>query len=369
MRFSGYYFGTLLGMVLLSSCGDRPSGATATTGMSRFTPASHRALVWADFGGLHNEAAAQVFLDPWAAASGGSYASDISDDLRLLSGGNVPWDIVNSNPFTIDIACLRGLARPLDRQILELSDYPRRYVGRCWIAPWFYGGVLAYNPKLVRRAPKSWADFFNIREFPGARGILDFSGFAQQFEIGAIATGVPVQKVYAHLYGATEKDGHAAMQAALVPWESIRRELIFQSYGSEQLAQLDRGEVVMAMVSTPRAVAAIQNGAKIDIAWDTSIVGLSTFMVPSASQNPDIAMEILDWMLDPKKQVEFARASFYGPTSPEAQRMIAADPKLCSVIMSCPNRLTADTLTIDDEWYGNRAKMIVEMWSAWKRGL
>jgi putative spermidine/putrescine transport system substrate-binding protein len=334
-----------------------------------FSAANGRALVWADFGGLHNEAAAQTFLEQWAELAGGNYASDIVDDARLLSGGKVPWDIANSNPFVIDLGCKPGgWARPLDPAIVQTQGYPAQFVSRCWIAPWLYGGVLAYNPRLVPRPPTSWADFFDLQHFPGGRGALDYSGFSQQFEIGTLALGVPVDQVYVRLNGSTQAEGRRAMQAALTKWESIREELVFQSYGSEQLAQLDRGEVVMAMVSTPRAVASIRQGANIAIAWDTSIVGLSTFMVPTSSSNPQLAMELLNWMLDPAKQVEFARASFYGPTNPEAQRRIAADPDLCAVIVSCGRRLQPNTLVIDDAWYGERGELIVQLWSAWKQG-
>lgn len=305
----------------LTACGDddadEPAADPSTTEAPQFTDASGRTLVWADFGGLHNEAAVDVFLDPWAAVSGGVHASDIVDDTRFFADGEIPWDIANSNRFIIDLGCTPdGWSTPLDTAVVGTADYPAEFVGDCWIAPWYFGGILAYNPDLVPRPPTSWADFFNTAEFPGKRGAVDFDGFGYQWEMGLMAQGVPAAEVYPTLTGANEDEGRAQMLRALEPWDAIKDDVIFQAYGPEQLAQLDQGEVVMAAVSTPRAAAAIQDGANIELVWETSMIGLNTFVVPTDSTNKDIAMEVLNYLLDPDEQLEFARQSYFGPHQP-----------------------------------------------------
>jgi putative spermidine/putrescine transport system substrate-binding protein len=298
-----------------------------------------------------------VFLNEFAEDNGITFASDIVDYAKvesMVEAGNVTWDVTNFDVFFIEQNC-GELFEPLDYDVIDVSGLDEQYYGECWVAPWSYGEILAYNPDLVPEAPTSWADFFDTEKFPGQRGIYDAGGLGQEIEIGLIASGV-----------APDETTPLDFDTAFGQLDSIRDDLVLQAFGAEQIQQIVSGEVVMALVSTSRALDAKRSGESIDVVWETQFLGLDAYSVVKGAPNRALSMELIAEFLVPTKNIEFGRQTLFGPNVTEARDAVEQDAGLCPLMLTCPQNLTSTTVTIDNDYYGANSDEVVERWTQWK---
>ncbi len=54
--------------------------------------------------------------------------------------------------------------------------------------------VLTYNAQKLKQAPKSWADFWNVKDYPGKRALRKSAKFT--LEIALLADGVKREDLY-----------------------------------------------------------------------------------------------------------------------------------------------------------------------------
>ncbi len=62
------------------------------------------------------------------------------------------------------------------------------------MATYVWSMVMAYDSTKLARAPQSWADFWNVREFPGKRGLR--KGAKYTLEVALLADGVKAEDLY-----------------------------------------------------------------------------------------------------------------------------------------------------------------------------
>src|SRR5258708_37970722 len=90
----------------------------------------------------------------------------------------------------------QGYLDEFDYSIVDKSKLLRPQFAYKWgIANYLFSYVIAYDTaKFGGKAPKSWADFWNLKEFPGKRTMRkDIQG---SLEAALMADGVPLEKVY-----------------------------------------------------------------------------------------------------------------------------------------------------------------------------
>ncbi len=161
-------------------------------------------LTVATSGGLIQDAGRQVLWDPAAKALGVEVREESFEDgyqlLRLQSAsGRVSIDVIELPGFLAARGYREGIIGPLglpghrcNRILREISPtlLHRDAVPRpgCW------DGMLRRYPG---PEPATWADFWDVKKFPGRRGAK--AGAEAQLEIALMADGVAPQDVYAAL--------------------------------------------------------------------------------------------------------------------------------------------------------------------------
>ena len=68
------------------------------------------------------------------------------------------------------------MLEPLDHKIIDLSGYPKHLQDRKYIMPkGVYSTVLGYRTDAFPggKGPVSWADFWDVKKFPGPRTLRD----------------------------------------------------------------------------------------------------------------------------------------------------------------------------------------------------
>src|SRR3546814_1746715 len=55
--------------------------------------------------------------------------------------------------------------------LFRSDDFLPAAVHECGVGAFVWSTVLAYNGKTMKTAPTSWADFWDVKKFPGKRGM------------------------------------------------------------------------------------------------------------------------------------------------------------------------------------------------------
>ena len=117
-------------------------------------------------------------------------------DLRLkVKAGAVTWDVVASGSGSAARAGAEGMLEKLDYKVIDVSSFLPGLAGEYCVGGDVFSTVLAWNTKTYGdKGPQSWADFWDVKKFPGKRSYR--KGVAGALEPALMADGVPPDKVY-----------------------------------------------------------------------------------------------------------------------------------------------------------------------------
>ena len=115
-----------------------------------------------------------------------------------VEGGALNWDVVEVELEELALGCDEGLFEKIDYTKIGGKDaYLPEAVNDCGVGAIVYDFILAYDGDKLKDGPKSWADFFDLKKFPGMRALRQ--GPKTTLEIALMADGVAAEGC---LYGA-----------------------------------------------------------------------------------------------------------------------------------------------------------------------
>ncbi|HVO88968.1 MAG TPA: extracellular solute-binding protein, partial [Casimicrobiaceae bacterium] len=129
------------------------------------------------FGRGNQEAMTNAYIDPFRKATGVdvavySYDGETSDVRAMIKAGNTTWDVMQVETRTLELGCRDGIFEKIDpRKIPQLPDLVPDSVSECGVASFVWSQALAYDSETVKATPASWADFWDLKRFPGKRGL------------------------------------------------------------------------------------------------------------------------------------------------------------------------------------------------------
>ncbi len=127
------------------------------------------------FGGANKEAQETAFYKPFKSATGnrvvhGSYNGDLAKLKRMVEISHVSWDVVEVEAPELARGCEEGLFEKLDMaKVGDPADFVPGAVQPCGVGIFVWTTLLAYNPGKVAGSPQGWADFWDVKKFPGKR--------------------------------------------------------------------------------------------------------------------------------------------------------------------------------------------------------
>lgn len=113
----------------------------------------------------------------------------------MVESGNIEWDVVDVEARDVYRGVKAGLLEPLDYNIIDKKDIIPEMVHPYGVGIEYWAGILAYSKKKFPAGnhPKSWADFWEIKRFPGKRTL--YKTPYMTLEIALMAYGVPKDKL------------------------------------------------------------------------------------------------------------------------------------------------------------------------------
>ncbi|MCY1641004.1 ABC transporter substrate-binding protein [Methylorubrum sp. SL192] len=310
-------------------------------------------IVFTSWGGTTQEAQKTAWARPYTKASGVRVQMDGPTDYgkfkAMVESGNVGWDVVDVEYDFAAQAARDGLLEPIDFSLVKREALDPRFVTDHAVGSFYYAFVLGYGTKHVPAAPKSWADLFDTKAFPGKRTFYKWSA-PGALEIALLADGVAPDKLYP-----------LDLDRAFAKLDSIKSEIIWWSGGAQSQQLLASGEVVMGQFWNGRVAALEQDRQPVGIAWEQNLTTADMLVVPKGSRNRQAAMTFIAAATGAKEQADFAAATRYAPINLGSAKLM--DPAVAETL---PNRHAATQINLNMEYWAKNREEIGKRWYAWQ---
>jgi putative spermidine/putrescine transport system substrate-binding protein len=315
-----------------------------------------KTVVFASWGGAYQDAEKASYCDPFAQLTGARVVQDgpmnPAKFRTMIEGGAPDWDVADVTIDFLYAGIGDQLFEKIDRSIVDTSRVDPHFVNDYGIGCIVWSYNLGYSTKTYagKDAPRSWADVFDLKRFPGKRTFAD--NVVSTLEAALMADGVAPEKLYP-----------LDVERALRKLDTIKSQTIFWSSNSQSQQLFVDGEVTLGLILNGRAYDAAKKGAPIAVSWEQNIQSVDYLVVPRGSKNREAAMRLIDVMTLPENQAKLANTIAYAPTNPAA--FSAIDPQIAPWLSTAPDNVKRG-FVINAEYWRDNLKKLQERWAAWK---
>lgn len=317
-------------------------------------------LTVVNFGGANGAAQKKAFFEPYDKSGAGKvvpveYNGEQAKIKAMVEAKKITWDVVEVESPDVARGCDEGLFEKLDySKIGNRADYLRAAVTECGIGIFVWSTVMAYNGDKLKDGPKNWADFWDVKKYPGKRGMR--KGARYNLEFALMADGVPLADIYGTLRTKAGADRAFKKLGELKPhiqwWEA----------GAQPPQYLVAGDVVMSTVYNGRIDAANREGKNLKITWTGGIYDLDYWTIVKGSPNKEAAYKFIALASSADAQAEYARNIAYGPTNQKSLGKL--DPKVLANLPTAPAN-TRDSMQFGIKFWADQGEELEKRFAAW----
>ena len=316
--------------------------------------AQAQSIVFTSWGGTTQEAQKKHWAEPFTKETKIRVQQDGPTDYgkfkAMVESGNVTWDVVDVEYDFAVKAAKDGLLEPLYFNTVNRNEIDPRFVTDHAVGSFYYSFVIGYNKdKLGGKEPKSWADVFDTKAFPGKRTFYKWSA-PGVLEIALLADGVAPDKLYP-----------LDLDRAFKKLDTIKKDIVWWSGGAQSQQLLASGEAPVGQFWNGRIYALQKSGAKVGISWDQNLTAADMLVVPKGSKNKASAMKFLAMATSPKAQADFAKETAYAPVNVKSKDLMDKE-----TVATLPDQHTASQINLDMQYWAENRDEIGKRWYAWQ---
>jgi putative spermidine/putrescine transport system substrate-binding protein len=326
-------------------------------------------LVVCTYGGKWGELLKKVYLDPFSKEYGIKVVQVLNPMVAKIKGmvisNNVEWDVVELGGAMMLRLKKEGLLEKMDYSYFKeetlagLDDNQKDPYG-----PWFmiYSIVLAYDESAFPQGPpQSWAEFWDVKKFPGPRCLKSGGGGGHPpIEEALLADGVPLDKIYPCDLKRAYKSLSKIRPHVTKWWET----------GAVPAQLLTDKEVVLTSAYHGRIDSIKRQGAKVNWVWNQGKMSREHMVIPKGTKNYDAAMKFIAFCLRAENQAAMSNNYPNGAVNKNAYKYISAER--AKQLPSSPENYKKQLLFNDEFWSSTDPKtgrtyheLSKEMWDAW----
>ena len=268
----------------------------------------------------------------------------------MVEAKNVIWDVCDSGAGDSIVMGKAGVLEEMDYTIIDKAKMIPGFAYETGCINYTFGVVLAYNAEKYKdNPPKTMADFFDLKKYPGRR-MLRKRALAM-LECALLADGVPMDKVYP-----------IDVDRALKKIGSIKSESLYWSSGAESQQLLRSGECDMGLLWHTRAhLLKRDSEGRIDWTFNQGILHPGMWIVPKGNPaGKTAAMEAIASMQAPEGQVKLLELMANGPANPAATDMVPAELKPINPSDPANQKMM---LASDGRWWGEHAPTVEQKYA------
>jgi putative spermidine/putrescine transport system substrate-binding protein len=309
------------------------------------------------WGGAYGDAQKKHMIDPFSKLTGtkvyfNDYKGGVAEIKAQVDSKAVKWDVVDLEYIDVDKACSENMLLRLDTSFLKkgdddsdaADDFYKGATHECAIGNIYWSVVYAYKDSINGKKPTTIKDFFDLKKFPGKRGMRKRAQV--NFEWALIADGVNKNKVYDML------ETKAGQERALRKLDTIKDHIVWYDSWSQAPQGLNDGTFVMAQSG---------NGRLIDftIVWDSHAYDLDGWGILRGSKKVELAKRFINFAtstipLSGMKDVN------YGPTRKSSGKLLSEKEK-----SKLPSAHLKEGFKVNGGFWSDYATELNEKFNAW----
>jgi putative spermidine/putrescine transport system substrate-binding protein len=319
-------------------------------------------VVIVSWGGDYQDALRDAYWKPFTAATKVAVVEDtrpLPPRIKaMVESGKVDWDVVDLTDGQYTEVHKFGGFDPIDYAKLDaeaLKQIDTRGHRPDAVMHQMASMGLAYRTDVFKGdKPKSWADFWDVKKFPGPRalGAPIGAGAYGTLEIALLADGVALNKLYP-----------IDMDRAFRKLDQIKPDVVKWYTTAVQPQQLlvDK-EAVMTAAFSARTFILKEKGAPVDFVWNQAMAFPMVLAIPKGAKNRDNAHRLISYMLQAENQARYGNIYYYGVANKRAYEKIPAARG--RMLTTFPENLPLQFVQ-DAEWWGKNAIAVNDRWNKW----
>ncbi len=326
-------------------------------------------LTVVSWGGSYTRSQMLAYVKPYREERGEwvamlTYGGGLDEIREQRDTENVVWDVVDFEQSDLIRACREGLLEKIDHGGLPPGDdgtpasedfIPGAFT-ECGVGQTVWSTVVGYDKDAVGATPPSkLADFFDLRKYPGKRGLRRDPRVVMEWAL--IADGVAPEQVYATL------DTEAGQERAFAVLDKIKGNIVWWQEGSEPAALLDSDAVVMTSVWNGRLYRpVVEQGKPFAILWDGQIWDIDSWGIPKGSANLEKALDFIKFSTGSQRLADQAKYIPYGPARRSAMALVPEGTK--SLLPTAEENMMR-ALQTDADWWAGRQVALAAKFEEW----
>jgi putative spermidine/putrescine transport system substrate-binding protein len=283
--------------------------------------------------------------------------STVGKLLAMFKAGNVELDVIDTGEGPLLTLERLGALAPIDYaswKYTDVNDIDPALRRKYTTGNLLYSTVLGYNTEIfpTGKHPKSWAEFWDVKAFPGPRTLADMASGQPNLEFALLADGVPKDKIFP-----IDVDRAFKSMSRIKP--AIKK---FWDTGALSAQMMADKEVVLGSIWNGRLQAVADKGAPLAIEWNENMIQLQVYGIFKDAKNLENAQKFVDFASNAEGQAGFAGPLVYGPVNRKSFGMLPAD--LVAKLPGGPQYKEISFLQNAVWWEDNR-DLVNKRWSKW----
>ena len=312
-------------------------------------------------GGAFEAALKKNFFDPFTKATGikivpvaASYGEMMARSTAMIGAGSVEWDIIS--PQFYELSKLQNLLTDLG----DCSDMPNVAAqspgacGRFGVLYLIGGQMIAHSPDAFPNGgPQTWADFWDVKKFPGRRGLPNTGSPWATLIAALIADGVAPDKLFP-----------LDLDRAFRKLDEIKPHVaVWWRTGDQSQQMMRSGEVATTLMWSGTAYSAKLKGIPLKWSWKDAVADYGSWGILRNAPHPKAARAFINYYsAHPENHVGFSREMGYTTPNAEAQAMLSADEK---ADLGASPEIRKQIISPDADWLEKNRAAALERWNRW----
>jgi putative spermidine/putrescine transport system substrate-binding protein len=311
-------------------------------------------------GGAFDEVKKKTVYDPFREATGIEIvpvASTAAKLLAMFKAGQVDIDVIDTGDDVLLQLEQAGALEPMPYKEFTYTNPDDIDPGvrlTYQVGSFVYAFVLGFNTTVypVGKEPKSWAELWDIKAFPGTRTLADIASGAPNLEIALIADGVPMDKVY-------PIDIERAFRSLSRIKPAVPK---FWDTGALSAQMLADKEAALGVIWSTRVQVAADGGAPVAAQWNQNQVLAQAYGLTKGTRNAAAGVKFVDYSLSPEVQARWLGAYKAIPVNQKAYPHTA--PQLLDPATNLP-WTKSKGFRDDIRWWAENRTKVSDYWSKW----
>lgn len=331
--------------------------------------AADDALTVASFGGQYTTSQKEAQYDPFSKKTNTEiksvdYNGGLAEIQAQVRSGTISWDVVDVEMQDLDRGCADGLFDKIDATKLDVgadgkpaaADFLPGSVQACGVGTVVWSNIIAVNePAMVGKEPKTIEDFFDLKDFPGKRGLPKRPNAIVEWAL--MADGVPPAEVYKVL--STDE----GVDRAFKKLDTIKDQAVFWETGAQMVQLLADGEVAMTAGYNGRVQTAITDDHKpLRIIWDRQIWNADYYAIVHGTKNKAGAEGFVRFATGTKPLADQTKYIAYGPVRRSSEALI--EPAKAATLPTTKANFQ-NALAFDSKWWTDHGEALAGRYASW----